>query len=74
MEMEIIFSEPPAKDYQLVLFSKEELHEILKIDQEKFEKMTELERELELFRIAELKEKLDKWSEIKIKLDERKKK
>ena len=73
VEMEITLSKPTAKDYQLVLFGKDELEEILKINQEDFEKMTELEREWELFRRAELKEKLDKWIEIKIKLDKKKK-
>ena len=73
VEMEITFSKPTTKDYQLVLFGKDELEEILKINQEDFEKMTELEREWELFRRAELKEKLDKWIEIKIKLDKKKK-
>ena len=71
--MEITFSEPIAEDYQLVQFSKDELEEKMKIDQEKFEKMTELEREWELFRRAELKEQWEKWIEIKSKLDERKK-
>ena len=71
--MEITFTKPTAKDYQLVLLGKDELEEILKINQEDFEKMTELEREWELFRRAELKEKLDKWIEIKIKLDKKKK-
>lgn len=45
----------------------------LKINQEEFEKMTELEREWELFRRAELKEQIEKWINIKSKLDERKK-
>ena len=72
--MEITFTKPTTKDYQLVLLGKDELEEILKINQEDFEKMTELEREWELFRRAELKEKLDKWIEIKIKLDKKKKK
>ena len=45
----------------------------LKINQEEFEKMTELEREWELFRRAELKEHMEKWINIKSKLDERKK-
>ena len=45
----------------------------LKINQEEFEKMTELEREWELFRRAELKEQMEKWINIKSKLDERKK-
>ena len=72
VEMEIAFSKPTAKDYQFVLFGKDELEEILKINQEDFEKMTELEKEWELFRRAELKEKLDKWIEIKIKLDKKK--
>ena len=72
--MEITFTKPTAKDYQLVLLGKDELEEILKIDQEEFGKMTELEREWELFRRAELKEKLDKWIEIKIKLDKKRKK
>ena len=71
--MEITFTKPTTKDYQLVLLGKDELEEILKINQEDFEKMTELEREWELFRRAELKEKLDKWIEIKIKLDKKKK-
>ena len=71
--MEITFSEPIAEDYQLVQFSKDELEEKMKIDQEEFEKMTELEREWELFRRAELKEQWEKWIEIKSKLDERKK-
>ena len=71
--MEITFTKPSTKDYQLVLLGKDELEEILKINQEDFEKMTELEREWELFRRAELKEKLDKWIEIKIKLDKKKK-
>ena len=66
-------SEPTAKDYQLVLFSKDELEEKMKIDQEEFEKMTELEREWELFKRAELKEQWEKWIEIKRKLDQRKK-
>ena len=70
--MEITFTKPTTKDYQLVLLGKDELEEILKINQEDFEKMTELEREWELFRRAELKEKLDKWIEIKIKLDKKK--
>ena len=35
--------------------------------------MTELEREWELFRRAELKEQIEKWINIKSKLDERKK-
>ena len=65
-------SEPTAKDYQLVLFSKDELEEKMKIDQEEFEKMTELEQEWELFRRTEIKEKLEKWIEIKSKLDKRK--
>ena len=69
VEIEITFSEPTTKDYQLVLLGKDELEEI---NQEDFEKMTELEREWELFRRAELKEKLDKWIEIKIKLDKKK--
>ena len=72
VEIEITFSEPTTKDYQLVLLGKDELEEILKINQEDFEKMTELEREWELFRRAELKEKLEKWIEIKIKLDKKK--
>ena len=72
--MEITFSKPTTKDHQLILFGKDELEEILKIDQEEFGKMTELEREWELFRRAELKEKLDKWIEIKIKLDKKRKK
>ena len=71
--MEITFTKPTTKDYQLVLLGKDELEEILKINQEDFEKMTELEREWELFRRAELKEKLEKWIEIKIKLDKKKK-
>ena len=66
-------SETTAKDYQLVLFSKDELEEKMKIDQEEFEKMTELEREWELFKRAELKEQWEKWIEIKRKLDQRKK-
>ena len=70
--MEITFTKPTTKDYQLVLLGKDELEEILKINQEDFEKMTELEREWELFRRAVLKEKLDKWIEIKIKLDKKK--
>ena len=70
--MEITFTKPTTKDYQLVLLGKDELEEILKINQEDFEKMTELEREWELFRRAELKEKLEKWIEIKIKLDKKK--
>ena len=37
----------------------------LKINQEEFEKMTELEREWELFRRAELKEQIEKWINIK---------
>ena len=72
--MEITFSKPTTKDHQLILFGKDELEEILKIDQEEFGKMTELEREWELFRRAELKEKLDKWIEIKIKLDKKREK
>ena len=71
--MEITFTKPTTKDYQLVLLGKDELEEILKINQEDFEKMTELEREWELFRRAELKEQLEKWIEIKSKLDKRKK-
>ena len=70
--MEITFTKPTTKDYQLVLLGKDELEEILKINQEDFEKMTDLEREWELFRRAELREKLDKWIEIKIKLDKKK--
>ena len=72
--MEITFSKPTTKDHQLILFGKDELEEILKIDQEEFGKMTELEREWELFRRAELKEELDKWIEIKIKLDKKREK
>ena len=72
VDIEITFSEPTTKDYQLVLLSKDELEEKLKIDPEKFEKMTEFQREWELFRRAELKEKLEKWIEIKIKLDKKK--
>ena len=72
--MEITFSKPTTKDHQLILFGKDELEEILKIDQEEFGKMTELEREWELFRRAELKEKLDKWIEIKIKLNKKREK
>ena len=45
----------------------------LKINQEEFEKMTELECEWELFRKAELKEQIEKWINITSKLDERKK-
>lgn len=72
--MEITFSKPTTKDHQLILFGKDQLEEILKIDQEEFGKMTELEREWELFRRAELKEELDKWIEIKIKLDKKREK
>ena len=71
--MEITFTKPTAKDYQLVLLGKDELEEILKINQEDFEKMTELEREWELFRRAEHKEQLEKWIKIKTKLAKRKK-
>ena len=45
----------------------------IKINQEEFEKMTELEQEWLLFRRAELNEQLEKWIDIKTKLDERKK-
>ena len=72
--MEITFSKPTTKDHQLILFGKDQLEEILKIDQEEFGKMTELEKEWELFRRAELKEELDKWIEIKIKLDKKREK
>ena len=41
--MEITFSKPTTKDHQLILFGKDQLEEILKIDQEEFGKMTELE-------------------------------
>ena len=58
-----------TKDYQFLKLSKSELEEKMKIDQEKFEKMTELEQEWELFRRDELRIKLEKWIEIKRKLD-----
>ena len=72
IEKDITLSKPATKDYKLVLFSKDDLEEKMKIDQDDFEKMTELEREWLLFKRAELKEKLDKWIEIKIKLDKKK--
>ena len=50
----------------LVQFSKDELEEKMKIDQEEFEKMTELEWEWELFRRTEIKEKLEKWIEMSL--------
>ena len=55
-----------------MLFRNAELEEKIKIDQEEFEKMTELEQEWALFRRAELKEQLEKWTEIKRKLVKRK--
>ena len=73
VEIEITFSEPTTKDYQLVLCKKSDLEEKMKIDQEEFEKMTELEKEWELFRRAEHKEQLEKWIKIKTRLDKRKK-
>ena len=72
VEIEITFSEPTTKDYQLVLCKKSDLEEKMKIDQEEFEKMTELEKEWELFRRAEYKEQLEKWIEIKTKLPKKK--
>ena len=73
VEIEITFSEPTTKDYQLVLCKKSDFEEKMKIDQEEFEKMTELEKEWELFRRAEHKEQLEKWIKIKTKLAKRKK-
>ena len=60
-------AEQVTKPYQLLM-----LEEKMEIDQEKFEKMTELEKEWEIFRRAELKEQYEKWIEIKTKLDKRK--
>ena len=60
-------AEQVTKPYQLLM-----LEEKMEIDQEKFEKMTELEKEWEIFQRAELKEQYEKWIEIKTKLDKRK--
>ena len=65
--------EPAAKDSQLLVCRKSYLQKKIKINQEEFEKMTELEQEWLLFRRAELNEQLEKWIDIKTKLDERKK-
>ena len=47
------------------------LEETLKNNPEKFEKMTELEREFKLFSIAEAKEQLKKWIKINKKLNDK---
>ena len=65
-------AEQVTKPYQLLMLRKSEIEEKMEIDQEKFEKMTELEKEWEIFRRAELKEQYEKWIEIKTKLDKRK--
>ena len=65
-------AEEVTKPYQLLMLRKSEIEEKMEIDQEKFEKMTELEKEWEIFRRAELKEQYEKWIEIKAKLDKRK--
>ena len=72
LETEDTTTEEMTKAYKLLMFRKAELEELMKIDQEEFEKMTELEQEWELFRRTEIKEKLEKWIEIKSKLDKRK--
>ena len=72
LETEDTTTEEMTKAYKLLMFRKAELEELMKIDQEEFEKMTELEWEWELFRRTEIKEKLEKWIEIKSKLDKRK--
>ena len=68
-EIEITFSETTTNDYQLILFEEVELKRNMKTDSEEFEKVTELEREWELFRRAELKEQLENWIRIKRKLE-----
>ena len=47
------------------------LEETLKNNPEKFEKMTELEREFKLFSIAEAKEQLEKWIKINKKSNDK---
>ena len=65
-------SEQKTKDYELLILSEVELEDKMKIDDKEFEKMTELEREWALFKKTELKEELEKWIQIKRKLDNEK--
>ena len=58
-------SSKPTQEQNLIFL----LEETMKINLEELEKMTELEREWKLFTIAENKEQLEKWLEIKKKLN-----